>query len=233
MACFSQVGTFFCKILFNTVLSDFSFAICNTKLTLRNLMLPISIIHCNNSWWKTEVAKSSLHSLFFLLLLCSPPKLSGQCFRSDPVCPCWFYSSFFKLTFSVWPISGHLYSCIFLLGSQQSQSFSTAFLRPDVRFSAWFYLSFVSCGMVTFFFLAFLGFCRTFTFVFLLIKTMFHWVILTFNATSCIWSDLRVGCLQWVSSKFVNLVLFLPSNPTTEMMRAALGWHTFLLQSII
>lgn len=123
------------------------------KLILRNLMLPISIMHCNNSWWKTEVAKS-LHSLFFLLFLCILPKLSGQHFRSEPVCPCWFYSSFFKLTFSVLQISGHLYSCIFLLGSQQLQSFGTAFLRPEVRFSVWFYLPFVSCGMVTLFFLA-------------------------------------------------------------------------------
>lgn len=161
MACFSQERTFFCKIVFNTILSIFfCYFQQKVKLILRNLMLPISIIHCNNSWWKIEAAKYSLHSLFSLLFLCSLPKLSGQRFRSEPVCPCWFYSSFFKFTFSVLQISGHLYSCIFLFGSQQLQSFSAAFLRPEVRFSISFYLSFVSCATVTFFFLALLGFSR-------------------------------------------------------------------------
>lgn len=162
MARFSQEGTYFSRILFNTILSDFFCHLQHkVKLILRNLMLPISIMHHKNSWWKTEAAKSSLHSLFCLLHLCSLPKLSAQRFRAEPVCPCWFYFSFFKLTFSVLQISGHLYSCVFLLGSQQLQSFRTAFLRPEVRFSVRFYLSFISCAMVTFFFLALLGFSRT------------------------------------------------------------------------
>lgn len=232
MAYFSQVGTFFCKILFNTTLSDFFCHLQhNVRLILRNLMLPISILHFNNSWRKTEVAKSSLHSLFSLLLLCSLPKLTDQRFRSEPLCPFWFYSSFLSLPFLFGKsLAIYTHASSYLV---QSQNFSTAFLRPEVRFSAWFYLSVVSCGMVTLFFLAFLGFCRTFTFVFLLIRAMFHWVILTFNATSCIWSDLRVGCLQWVSPKFVNLVLLLSSNPTPKMMKAVLGWHMYLFQSIM
>lgn len=88
----------------------------------------------------------------------------------------------------------------------------TCLLSPVPRLLSFSWLCLVSVELVSF------------IFVFLLIKNMFCWVILTFNAASCKWSDLRAGRLQWVSSKFVNLVLFLPSNPTTKMMRIVLGW---------